>query len=192
MMRKRKPLDYYLSLKYPVLLVAEPEGGYTALHPDLEGCVSVGETREEALANLEEARRLWLETAYEHGDEIPLPSTEREYSGRVLVRMPKSLHRRLDKEARAEGVSLNQYIVSLLAERSSLRALKRELWRIYEGAETISAEPHLSQEWGSSSGGREWTGSSPRAGQVAKNPLWALRVGICLKERTATSTSANL
>ena len=34
-MRKRKPLDYYLSLKYPVLLVAEPEGGYTALHPDL-------------------------------------------------------------------------------------------------------------------------------------------------------------
>lgn len=33
----RKPLDYYLSLKYPVLLVAEPEGGYTALHADLEG-----------------------------------------------------------------------------------------------------------------------------------------------------------
>jgi len=43
-------------------------------HPDLEGCVAVGETPEEALANLEEARRLWLETAYEHGDEIPLPS----------------------------------------------------------------------------------------------------------------------
>ncbi len=70
----RKPLDYYLGLKYPVLLVAEPEGEYTALHPDLKGCVAVGETREEALANLEEARRLWLETAYEHGDEIPLPS----------------------------------------------------------------------------------------------------------------------
>jgi len=82
-MRKRKPLDYYLSLKYPALLVAEPEGGHTALYPDLEGCVAVGETREEALANLEEARKLWLETAYEHGDEIPLPSTEREYSGRI-------------------------------------------------------------------------------------------------------------
>jgi predicted RNase H-like HicB family nuclease len=68
-----RPLDYYLSLKYPVLLVADPEGGYTALHPDLKGCVAVGETREEALANLEEARRLWLETAYEHGDEIPFP-----------------------------------------------------------------------------------------------------------------------
>jgi len=43
-------------------------------HPDLEGCVAVGETPEEALANLAEARRLWLQTAYEHGDEIPLPS----------------------------------------------------------------------------------------------------------------------
>ncbi|KOX91184.1 hypothetical protein BVI061214_00011 [Thermus aquaticus] len=69
----RKPLEHYLGLEYPALLVAEPEGGYTALHPDLKGCVAVGETPEEALANLEEARRLWLETAYEHGDEIPLP-----------------------------------------------------------------------------------------------------------------------
>jgi predicted RNase H-like HicB family nuclease len=70
-----RPLDYYLSLKYPVLLVADPEGGYTALHPDLKGCVAVGEIPEEALANLEEARRLWLETAYEHGDEIPFPTS---------------------------------------------------------------------------------------------------------------------
>jgi antitoxin HicB len=66
-----RPLDYYLSLKYSVLLVADPERGYTALHPDLKGCVAVGETPEEALANLEEALRLWLETAYEHGDEMP-------------------------------------------------------------------------------------------------------------------------
>jgi predicted RNase H-like HicB family nuclease len=69
----RKPLERYLGLEYPALLVAEPEGGYTALHPDLKGCVAVGETREEALANLEEARRLWLETAHERGDQIPLP-----------------------------------------------------------------------------------------------------------------------
>jgi antitoxin HicB len=68
-----KPLERYLDLEYPALLVAEPEGGYTAFHPDLKGCVAVGETREEALGNLEEARRLWLETAYEHGDEIPSP-----------------------------------------------------------------------------------------------------------------------
>jgi predicted RNase H-like HicB family nuclease len=40
----RKPLERYLDLEYPALLVAEPEGGYTALHPDLKGCVAVGET----------------------------------------------------------------------------------------------------------------------------------------------------
>jgi antitoxin HicB len=69
----QKPLEHYLGLEYPALLVAEPEGGYTALHLDLKGCVAVGETPEEALSNLAEARRLWLETAYEQGDEIPLP-----------------------------------------------------------------------------------------------------------------------
>jgi predicted RNase H-like HicB family nuclease len=74
----RKFLDYYLSLKYPALLVAEPEGGYTALHPDIEGCVAVGDTPAEALTNLEEARQLWLETAYEHGDKIPLPGENAE------------------------------------------------------------------------------------------------------------------
>jgi antitoxin HicB len=73
----RKPLERYLGLEYPALLVAEPEGGYTAFHPDLEGCVAVGETPEEALADLEEARRLWLETAYQHGDGIPLPSARK-------------------------------------------------------------------------------------------------------------------
>ncbi|MCS7032092.1 MAG: type II toxin-antitoxin system HicB family antitoxin [Gloeomargarita sp. SKYG116] len=117
--QEKKDLEYYLRLEYPILLVPELEGGYTALIPALKGCVSVGETKEEALRNLEEARRLWIETAYEYGDEIPLPSSEREYSGRLVVRMPKSLHQRLDKEAQAEGVSLNQYIVSLLSARTS-------------------------------------------------------------------------
>jgi predicted RNase H-like HicB family nuclease len=84
----RKPLEFYLGLRYPITLVEEAEGGYTAIIPDLPGCVSVGETAQEALDMIEEARQLWLEVAYEHGDEIPLPSTERSYSGKVLVRMP--------------------------------------------------------------------------------------------------------
>jgi predicted RNase H-like HicB family nuclease len=59
----------------PVEVGVKSEGGvgYTALHPELKGCVAVGDTPAEALANLEEARKLWLETAYEHGDKIPLP-----------------------------------------------------------------------------------------------------------------------
>lgn len=48
-------------------------------------------------------------------DDIPLPSSDNSYSGKLLVRMPKSLHRRLAETAEREGVSLNQYIVSLLS-----------------------------------------------------------------------------
>jgi predicted RNase H-like HicB family nuclease len=120
-------LEYYLGLRYPVTLVPEAEGGYTATINDLPGCVSVGETAEEAMEMIEDARRLWLEVAYEHGDEIPLPSTERAYGGKVLVRMPPSLHRRLLEQAEAEGVSLNQHIVTLLAEASALNVVRREL-----------------------------------------------------------------
>lgn len=128
----RKPLEYYLGLRYPITLVEEAEGGYTALIPDLPGCVSVGETVEEALGMVEDARRLWLEVAYEHGDEIPLPSTMRPYGGKVLVRMPASLHRRLAEGAEAEGVSLNQHIVGLLSEASALRAVRHELRSLQE------------------------------------------------------------
>lgn len=124
---ERKPLEYYLGLRYPVTLIPEAEGGYTAMVNDLPGCVSVGETVEEAMAMIEDARRLWLEVAYEHGDDIPLPSTEREYGGKVLVRMPPSLHRRLLEGAEAEEVSLNQHIVSLLSEASAVNVVRREL-----------------------------------------------------------------
>ncbi len=122
----RKPLDYYLSLRYPVTLVPEEEGGYTAIVPDLPGCVTVGETAEEAMAMAEDAKRLWIEDAYESGEVIPVPSTEREYSGRLLLRMPKSLHRRLAEDAEREGISLNQYVVALLQERSVLKRLEHK------------------------------------------------------------------
>jgi predicted RNase H-like HicB family nuclease len=141
---KHKPLEQYLGLRYPITLVPEKEGGYTVLVPDLPGCVSVGETVEEALEMIGDARRLWLEVAYQHGDEIPLPSTEREYGGRVLVRMPPSLHRRLVEGAEAEEVSLNQHMVALLAENSAisqvrreLSALRRELWTLGEGVKRL-------------------------------------------------------
>ena len=46
--------------------------------------------RRDNVANINEARELWIETAYEAGDDIPLPSTDDSYSGKLLLRMPKS------------------------------------------------------------------------------------------------------
>lgn len=112
---EKLPLKYYLSLKYPVMLYPDPTGGYVAQIKDLPGCLTQGETLEETMVNINEARELWIETAYEAGDDIPLPSSDSTYSGKLLVRMPKSLHRHLAEAADSEGVSLNQYIVSLLS-----------------------------------------------------------------------------
>ncbi|MDJ0579892.1 MAG: type II toxin-antitoxin system HicB family antitoxin [Crocosphaera sp.] len=68
-------LDYFLYLKYPISIYPEDEGGYTALIPDLPGCITQGETLEEVVINIEEARELWIETVYNSGKkEIPLPS----------------------------------------------------------------------------------------------------------------------
>ncbi len=63
----------------------------------------------------EEIRRLWIETTYEQGLEVPLPTYPEEYSGKFNVRLPKSLHRSLAAGADRQGVSLNQYVVDVLA-----------------------------------------------------------------------------
>ncbi|MEA5535390.1 type II toxin-antitoxin system HicB family antitoxin [Crocosphaera sp. XPORK-15E] len=75
---ERPSLDYFLSLKYPISIYPEDEGGYTALIPDLPGCITQGETLEEVVMNIEEARELWIETIYNSRKrEIPLPSRQR-------------------------------------------------------------------------------------------------------------------
>lgn len=120
-----KTLEYYLNLKYPVTFEAAPEGGYFVQIEELPGCYSQGETLEEAMDMIEEARQLWLESACEDGLDIPLPRGEREYSGKFNVRFPKSLHRRLDQIAEREGVSLNQYLVSTLSKAVGIEEAKR-------------------------------------------------------------------
>ncbi|WP_254174856.1 type II toxin-antitoxin system HicB family antitoxin [Planktothrix pseudagardhii] len=66
-----KSLEYYLNLPYPITLYPEPDGGYVGEIKDLPGCMTQGETLEEVMANLQDAKHLWLETAYEFGDGIP-------------------------------------------------------------------------------------------------------------------------
>lgn len=112
---KLKSLDYYLSLKYPISFYPESEG-YTAIIKDLPGCMSQGETLSEAMENIQEARELWIETAYECGHEIPLPATDVEYTGNLSLQIPKSLHLSLAEKAEKEGVSLDRYILVLLSK----------------------------------------------------------------------------
>ena len=112
---KLNSLDYYLNLKYPISFYPESEG-YTVMIKDLPGCMSQGETFSEAMENIQEARELWIETAYECEDEIPLPTTEIEYNGSLSLQLPKSLHLSLAEKAEREGVSLEEYILALLSK----------------------------------------------------------------------------
>lgn len=120
----QKPLSYYLELDYPITFYPEEVGGFTVLIKDLPGCATQGETLEEAFEMITEAKELWLETAHEFGDPIPLPHTMTAYSGKTMLRMPTYLHKRLAENAKREGTSLNQYIVTLLSERDALRGVQ--------------------------------------------------------------------
>lgn len=97
-------------------LSEEEGGGYLAESLDLNGCMADGETIEEAIHNLEDAINSWIKTAQELGRPVPLPSSDEEFSGKWVVRTPRSIHHRLVDMAKREGVSLNTLAVSLLAE----------------------------------------------------------------------------
>lgn len=60
--------DYHINIFY-----SEEDGGYIADIPDLESCSAFGETPEQALAELEQAKEAWLEAARESGKPIPTP-----------------------------------------------------------------------------------------------------------------------
>ena len=69
-------------LSYRILLRQEPEGGYTVIVPSLPGCVTYGDTVEEAIEMAKEAIELYIESLKEHGEEIP---TDEKIPGPWLV-----------------------------------------------------------------------------------------------------------
>ncbi|MFC2047217.1 type II toxin-antitoxin system HicB family antitoxin [Chloroflexota bacterium] len=124
---QNRDLQYYLGKNYPILIYSAEEGGYVAEIEELPGCITQGETLEEISDRINNARQLWIEVAYEDGVEIPLPRTEHEYSGKFVVRIPTYLHRRLVEQATREGVSLNQYVETILTAGTTCADMKNEI-----------------------------------------------------------------
>lgn len=71
--------------RYRVMLEPEEEGGYAVWVPALPGCVSQGETRDEALANIREAIQCYLESCLKHGEPIPVEAVMEETTVEVAV-----------------------------------------------------------------------------------------------------------
>lgn len=127
-----KDLKYYLELNYPYQITKideEDGGGFLIEVPMLKGCMSDGETVEEAYNNLEEAKKEWLSYMLENNLPIPEPAAKTTYSGKFMVRIPKTLHRIISEQSKREGLSLNQYVANILAytagERHALAAEKK-------------------------------------------------------------------
>lgn len=113
-----KNVKEYLELPYNYIIQPiNDESGfyYYARVLEFDGCQSTGETFEEAYENLREAMEGWIETKLEGGFEVPLPVGYDDFSGKFVVRIPKSLHYQLSIEAEQEGVSLNQYALYKLS-----------------------------------------------------------------------------
>ena len=114
-----KSVEYYMNLPYKLEIVPDlDEGGYVARYPELPGCITVGDSVEYVVSNALDAKREWLTAALEDGILISEPGELDDYSGQFKLRIPKSLHKSLAEHSRAEGISMNQYCVYLLAKNS--------------------------------------------------------------------------
>lgn len=112
-------MDKVSGTPYPMLLrpLQEDEGGgWLAEIPNLPGCVSDGDTPEEAVRNVLKAQEAWLAVARDLGREIPKPALlPEDCSGKLTLRLPRSLHRRLSLRARIQGVELNELLLHLIS-----------------------------------------------------------------------------
>lgn len=108
------------STHYPAnVFWSEEDEGFIAEAIDLPGCSAFGENQAEAIAELQHAIAAWTEAAKAAGNRVPEPSrpAAERHSGKVLLRMPRSLHAELVFAAKRDDVSLNQYVVYLITKR---------------------------------------------------------------------------
>ncbi len=115
----KKDLEYYLSLDYPVTVHYDIEEGYYAEIELLEHCSGVGDTLGETYESVMVSKDLWIETALEDGLPVPEPEPAKEYGGRLLLRLPKSLHAGVARAAERDGVSINQYLVMVISQATA-------------------------------------------------------------------------
>jgi antitoxin HicB len=121
--RTNRYLDAYQFTVRP--LSKDEGGGYLVEYPDIPGCMSDGETIEEAIANGREALRDCIEVFRESGRKLPKPSVD---AAQWRQRLPRTLYLKLTKQAESEGVGINSLVTAIIAEAiGSKRAERRRV-----------------------------------------------------------------
>jgi len=112
----KKGVAEYLKKPYARILIP-CEGGFSAEILEFPGCFAEGETPNETFEALESAAQSWVTAALEQGQEIPEPSASQGYSGKIALRLPKSIHRQAARMAERDDTSLNQFLLTSIAAR---------------------------------------------------------------------------
>ncbi len=114
-----RTVEEYLTLPYTIEVHkddSDNDTGYVARIIELPGCITQADSFEELEEMVQDAMRAWMESAQEDGMSIPEPRKTEDYSGKFVVRVPRSLHRQLATAAERDGVSLNAYVSTTLAQ----------------------------------------------------------------------------
>lgn len=107
-------MDYKIELSK---LSDDDGGGYIAYIPQLD-CYGDGETIEDAIKDVRQVAEDIIQLANEDGKEIPNPQYYKvtdDYSGKLTLRIPKSLHKQVTERAMKENCSINQLIQNYIA-----------------------------------------------------------------------------
>jgi antitoxin HicB len=113
----KKTPKSYLQQPYARIVIPVEPSGFHAEILEFPGCFAEGETLEEAYSNLESAAESWIESCLAQGHEVPGPSSTLTYSGRIVLRLPKSIHHKAAQLAQRDDTSLNTFLVSAVSAR---------------------------------------------------------------------------
>ncbi len=122
----------YLSEPYSRTLIPAGDGTYFAEITEFRGCFAEGQTPAEAYTNLERVAESWIEAALSQGQEIPAPFAIHDFSGRTVLRIPRSIHKQAAKFAEMDDTSLNQFFLTAIAARVGAEDFAEHLYNRLE------------------------------------------------------------
>lgn len=122
-----KETEEILKKTYARRLVPDETGGYVASIQEFPGCVAEGDTPEEAIQNLDKAAASWVQVALSNGYEIRDPVSFHGYSGKIALRIPRGLHKQVAELAELEESSINQLLVTAIAQYLGSKRAFREM-----------------------------------------------------------------
>ncbi|MBA4122711.1 MAG: toxin-antitoxin system HicB family antitoxin [Acidobacteria bacterium] len=97
---------------------SQEDEAFVARAAEFPSLAAHGDTLENALREIKTVVKFVLQDLEETGEFVPEPFGKRSFSGRLVLRMPEYLHRKLALESMQQGVSLNQLLNLKLEAKS--------------------------------------------------------------------------